>query len=656
MSRKKKNAKKRRLKLLRKSLKQDRQMPDNEKPSFREQLMGAFTGGRTQPSTDGHVQDLQRRLNAGNTTPTTKPASSPIETEYDEWGGWAGFGTPYSPPKNLTGGGRSGFASGHNTGGYSGTTSNYSQSNTPAGIVILLDAEGKRTGFNFKITQGWKDWWRVASRFYVVEKDEMFIPQSRVTLSYGKVSFNACVYQSSEDYIAARWGRKLHYTDRDWLAEHPYATDGGVPSEYTPICVQALLEPYGMGVSRVRLRRGTLAAGPEMQKFMVALGCNPYAMVDHTTTNKEAAEKLGITEQEANQIFRFEFSDDALPGSVCCEKGYAQNGVATGSQGGHARYLAPRDKASNWVVSLQCAPLEQIEYNTPIELPEYIPRKGEAKLELEHVLQPMEDLPVGVKFGGDFFFHEEVEDKKKEEEEKKARPHVKVQATVPDDKKPEREGGQKTVADVLLSTFRRSNANVGGVTTQRPIQLLDGNGQVNKRSRYYLKHKCLKCSKNKYWSSFANGTEICNECMDLAFEPYHCPKCNSSYTGRLVPDFVKKELADGELEATFVCNKGGCGQEIGVKQSQTATHPSLVELISYLPLGTGNAFDREINTFIYHSDLASFDEWWIKTHPDDAVTIPDATGADQQAELLLTPPAALEANVNSLSSETVLLH
>lgn len=642
MSRKKKNEKKRRLKALRKSLKQSNKMPDNEKPTFREQLMGVFSGGReAQPSTEGHVQDLQRRLNAGGGD-ATGAGDTPAHI-VDEWGGWRGYG----PTKGLTG-----TKPNANT-SYSGTTSSHSQSNTLAGVVVLLDAEGKRNGFTFKITQGWKDWWRVASRFYVVEKDEMFIPASRVTLSYGKVSFNACVYQSSEDYIAARWGRKLHYTDREWLSEHPYATDGGVPSEYTPICVQALLEPYGMGVSRVRLRRGTLAAGPEMMKFMVALGCNPFAMADHTTTNKEAAEKLGITEKEANDIFRFEFSDDALPGSVCCEKGYAQTGVATGSGGGHARYLAPRDKASNWVVSLQCAPLEQIDYNTPIELPEYIPRKGEPKLELEHVLQPMEELPVGIKYNNDFYFHEELaeklETKKREDEKTKAwneqnRSHVKVQGTVAEDAKPQ--GPQRTVAEVLISTLRRTN----GLTTERPVQLLDANGQPTKRSRFALKHKCTKCNKSKFWSSFANGTEICTDCVDTAFAGFHCPKCKSDLVDRMVPEFVRKDYKHGQLEATFICNKTGCGQQILITQND---QNSLVELLPYLPLSTGESFDREVTLFIYNSNMLNFDEWWVKVHPDDAPSV--QTEADKQAELLLATPQ-LEANVNTISSETVQLH
>lgn len=630
MSRRKKNSKKRRKRTLRAQRKSLNKMSDSKEVSFKDKMLAVISGGGiTPPKSETHADRMRAKFNGSS--PGTGGVNTIPYNEDDEWGGYHGYGMGgYSSPKGMTG---------------NNMNRSYSSTSNDAGVVVTTDKEGKPAG-RFTVTWSYRDWWKCATHFYGEKDGECFIPLDRCKFSYGTVSFNACVYQASEDYIQARWGRKLHYTDKNWLAEHPYATDGGIPTEFTPICVQALVEPYGMGVSRVRLKKGSLAAGAEMQKFMIALGCNPFAMVDHQTTNKEAAEKMGISEEEANKFFRFEFHDEALPGSIVGEGGWTStNGVQTGSGGGHARYLAPRDRANNWLVSLQLAPLEQIEYMAPIVLPEYVPRKGAPTLLMSDVLQPDKDEPVGVKHKADYYLKEEYEalraKEKQEEEERKNRQTVKVQATPA--REPEAQsGGTRTVADVLRSTFRRNSPDCGGsvtngLITTRPAGVFEPTGTgVVKRGRFNVYHKCTMCNKQRPWSQFAPGTEVCDYCYEACWKEKTCPSCHTRLTGVMVPDFLKKEIVQGEVVTLYKCVKSHCGQEMAfVAGRDDQDFPQLSELSRLMYLGTSEEKTREIDEFLYHSNYDNFDQWWLWKHKDELKVKPsDQANGSQQLSLI----------------------
>lgn len=187
--------------------------------------------------------------------------------------------------------------------------------------------------------------------------------------------FNACTFDACADYLAACFGRKLHDTDKKWLAAHPWALDSGLPMAATPMALHQLLEPYGLGVSHVRLRTGTTVAGEQLSTWMYALGVNPFGMVDAATTNAQAAAQLGMSLADANEMFRFEFHDEPFRPSVVGEKGWSNTStVKTGTYGGHARYLAPRADPYNWAISVQLRPLADCNYLIPPVAPEYVPR------------------------------------------------------------------------------------------------------------------------------------------------------------------------------------------------------------------------------------------------------------------------------------------
>ena len=255
--------------------------------------------------------------------------------------------------------------------------------------IVLLRENGDRMKFTLKYMD--KEYFDVAKQHFPHTEDEVHIPEHFAHLTYGAPPFSPCVYTATTDYLQARWGRKLDDSDRTWLGAHPYAADGGVPREYMPTCVQQMLEPYGMGVSRINIRRGVLMVPASLFDWMLSLGCNPFAMTDHQTTNAEAAEKLGIPLAEANKMWRVEFSAEPLPCSITGEQNFSVptgQTVKVGDKGGHARYLPPRGRFNDWFISCQLDSLERIEYFVPTPNPEYVPRRGDPSLSLSSVRRP----------------------------------------------------------------------------------------------------------------------------------------------------------------------------------------------------------------------------------------------------------------------------
>ena len=276
------------------------------------------------------------------------------------------------------------------------TTPKHGKSYTPIGYtppptkkIAVVGEDGQVS--TYMVPYDCEGWFTLAASVWPVTDHIMQVPRAHCQFSYSEPPFNACVYTATNDYMQARWGRRLDDSDRRWLAAHPYATDGGIPQEYTATCVGQLVEPYGMRVSRVRLRKGSLVLGESVMGWIQALGCNPFAMADRSTSNAEAAARMGMSVQEADALWRVEFHDNPLPCSIVGERGWSNGtGVVTGSMGGHARYLAPRASAGDWFISVQLDAAVQYLIDPPA--PEYVPRKGTATLLIGSITGPTGQL------------------------------------------------------------------------------------------------------------------------------------------------------------------------------------------------------------------------------------------------------------------------
>lgn len=468
---------------------------------------------------------------------------------------------------------------------------NYS---SDAGKIILVTENGAVDG-PYSVTHAYRDWWDEGKKVYPTEDKLMTIPFEACEFTYGSVKFNPCVFTATDDYLGARWGRKLDSSDKTWLAEHQLATDDGIPAEYMPVCIHAMMEPYGMGVSRVRVRRGALTAGEAMGQFMQALGVNPFAMVDRQTTNAEAAIKLGMTEAEADRLFKFEFHDDPIPGcTVVGEKGWSSGtGIQTGNMGGHSRYLAPRAAPGNWYVSIALAPLEQIDYNTPVEVPEYKPRKGQATLTLSKIKRP-DGQPVGVMVKGTFYSPEEAAEREK--------PSTKTDLEVPSS------GGFRTEAKGSAGGQSPASGDVKGKKAKTSTAVVKSKAKEEEDPRQLNFPKnfheavtiCAVCEKEKTWAEMSYGCEVCESCSEAAWEKYHCPKCDVKFLKYMVPQFVRRMPASeaGAGKALFQCQNTKC-QTILMVKDDNKDFPDLVLFAQAMPEDfTAREFDEGLSEYL----------------------------------------------------------
>jgi hypothetical protein len=359
----------------------------------------------------------------------------------------------------------------------------------PTRKIIVLSQDG--TEQTFTVPYDIEGWFDIAAAVWPTVDHVMRIPRDHCTFSYGEPKFNACVYTAANDYMQARWGRKLDDSDRRWLAAHPLSTDGGVPQEYTATCVDQLVTPYGMRVSRVRLRKGSLVLGDSIMAWIQALGCNPFALADRSTTNAEAAERMGISVEQANALWRVEFHDDPLPCSIVGERGWTNStGVSTGSFGGHARYLAPRGLGGDWFVSIQLDMDTQVQYLVEPPSPEYVPRKGDSTLLVSAVTGPDGKLIA-------------------EKVNYKWQPVGAVAAVLP--------------ATTMPATTPVSYAPV-------PKSRFDDDKDFDDAFLRKGQEVCLFCGNDGLRvADLIPEADICFDCLEEAWETFSCPHCKDSF-------------------------------------------------------------------------------------------------------------------------------
>ena len=158
-----------------------------------------------------------------------------------------------------------------------------------------------------------------------------------------------CLFDSTASLLQAIHGKQLHFSDRDYFDNHPLLEPHGTPTPYTARVVQEIVEPYGLRVCRIRLRKGFTPTG-DLRDWMTYLGCNPVAAENLHFTNAQFGEMTGQTTDAVDRQFAFDFDDEPLRPSVICEAAMVNHFIAPV---GHASYLAPRKKHGEWWLSLQ---------------------------------------------------------------------------------------------------------------------------------------------------------------------------------------------------------------------------------------------------------------------------------------------------------------
>jgi hypothetical protein len=202
------------------------------------------------------------------------------------------------------------------------------------------------------------------------------LPASGAVLAKKYKSVLCCAFDASNEYMQTMGLGKLDSADKTWYVSHPNTTTTGLPFEYTFSVLQALVQPYAIGIKKVYMKKNVALVGKDdILQWMEVLGVNPSAQIDRNVSNYEyftqvlggldIAEMCGETTK-----YNFEFVDE-LPSKplVVMEGGYISTSYAAG--GGHASYFGPRRRSSTWEIALEYDKLENCQYYKEPELLPY---------------------------------------------------------------------------------------------------------------------------------------------------------------------------------------------------------------------------------------------------------------------------------------------
>ena len=194
-----------------------------------------------------------------------------------------------------------------------------------------------------------------------------FVDKSRAGYVLGDKQVATCAFQASDQYMKHHLGMCLDQTDEKWYKSHPLTVGAGLPQHYTITVLNDLIKPYGIGVSKVYVKRGN---GPseEMKKWWDTLGVNPEARISQLVSNSEFFDNMSEGNEETKKMLQeslgsmnFDYVDELPAGCIICE---GKNG------GGHASYKAPRGVAHSWTIAIQYDRLENCVYhNEPPSFP-----------------------------------------------------------------------------------------------------------------------------------------------------------------------------------------------------------------------------------------------------------------------------------------------
>lgn len=217
---------------------------------------------------------------------------------------------------------------------------------------------------------------------FVVDKDGEAWRTS--TRSY----VNKCVYDALNACRMAFGYGSFAPSDEAYFRDHPLVDTGGVQRSGVLNVAHALLEPWGLGISKVYLPKET-PMSPLHVRFAELLKMNPMAIGDRRTSNEEFADFLkesGMDDGEISKFvsqFNWEYVDKPkLPAVIMYShgdaKGIAGNvpdvgdavvkahvKVPTSSPGGHASFYGPRDNVpSGWKIAIKIARINELSYDT----------------------------------------------------------------------------------------------------------------------------------------------------------------------------------------------------------------------------------------------------------------------------------------------------
>ena len=190
-----------------------------------------------------------------------------------------------------------------------------------------------------------------------------WVNKDRAGYTVGSKSVATCAFDASESYMKHHLGMCLDESDRLWYKSHPVTVSNGLPQHYTLTVLHDLVAPYGLGIKKVYVKRGS---GPseEQKIWWDVLGVNPIARSTQLCSNDEFLDEQSGGDPEVRRMLaesigpmNFDYVDEIPGGAIICQ----------GSNfGGHASYKGPRAVPTGWTIGLTLDRLENCTYlNTP---------------------------------------------------------------------------------------------------------------------------------------------------------------------------------------------------------------------------------------------------------------------------------------------------
>ena len=212
---------------------------------------------------------------------------------------------------------------------------------------------------------------------FEVENDGKTKKCIRITISHeqaaykihtGSKSVACCAFDATNGFMKAIGFGGLDEADRTWYKNHPLTVASGLQQAYTLGVLEALVQPYGLGISKVFVRRG-MALFEEQVEWAEILGINPMAATDRGTSNAAYIASLGELAEvmgETADKYGFEIVEELPMGKpIVSMAGTRQATTGFAGGGGHASYHGPRSKVHDWSMAVQYDRIEKCTRNKP---------------------------------------------------------------------------------------------------------------------------------------------------------------------------------------------------------------------------------------------------------------------------------------------------
>lgn len=231
----------------------------------------------------------------------------------------------------------------------------------------ILDEEGDYRGISKSLIEDLEDG-GVEPHGYVTVRGKrlpFWIPNKySYTQSYstqgGYSNVNTCVFDGIDDARKSLGMGSFDIADKNYFKNHPSVDSGGVQRSGVLGVAHALLKPWGLGIKDVYLPRGA-PINPEHAEFRSALGVNPKALANSSTTDAEFVEELiegGVPKETAigfvKDIHWHYVDEPPRPCVIMYTHGNSGTAaVAAGATGGHAMFIGPRAKSKDgWLIAI----------------------------------------------------------------------------------------------------------------------------------------------------------------------------------------------------------------------------------------------------------------------------------------------------------------